>query len=193
MQKRPRPRPAPEKPSSRPASMQEKLAAVTAALTTDPDKPLSRRCIDAARAACARQISPQTLSDWIKLYGKEVRSQLTAPSNAEVIASTQAKVAKRWADIRDKAMDELLAGDKLKVSAGRDLAVVAGISSDHLSKLSVLSPERTAKIAKMDDLMARLGIDIDKFYDKCIEGMELELGRRTDEQMKRLNDGLNEA
>lgn len=197
MQKRTRARTTPgAKPKRRPNTTPnlpyteaQRVAAITAALTTNAERPLTRDAIEAARAAAGRDLSPNTLSIWIKQYGDEIRPQLSTPTNQEIIIQTQDAVIAKWAEVRRLSLDQLSNEKKLGQSSARDLAVVAGISDDHINKAVGYGPDINSRIGKMEELCKRLNIDMLGILDRYIQLLEQNIQAQTDKNIKQLESG----
>src|SRR5260221_6055769 len=106
---------------------QERIVAVTAALTANAEHPTGRRALDAACAALHTTIHVSTLHDWLHLYRDQVRPMLiTKPIDQVIIDQRDSTLADMNA-VRQLAIQELQDKAKAKEASWRDTAVVFGI------------------------------------------------------------------
>lgn len=144
-----------------------KIQACVAALTVNPEHPTSQAAMDAAKAILNADIAPSTISLWIRQNETELTALMPAPNTAQLVNETQQAVVAKWLQLEDKALDALLDEkmNKLGTSSARDLAVVAGISRTHLSKMVGIDPTFLPLAVRFQNVCERLGLPVEVLED----------------------------
>lgn len=162
------------KPGARHYSTTEKIRACGAMLATNPEHPYSNASIEAAKQVLnAPQLSNETLGKWMNEYRSEVEALLPGePSKAQLVAAVKDEVLDLWTTARNKALTQLNTEGVIEKASARDLAVIGGITQDHIHKLHKLSAERTARIYALLDACQRVNYDYDTLIDDMIAMVE---------------------
>lgn len=136
----------------------DKVAAVAAIKTVNPDYHLTEQATTEARQVIGMNVGQATLRSWEHELGEEVVSHLNLPTNAEIVRSTQDAIIGKWAGVEQRALKRLDTDAVIDDTKGRDLAIIAGISRTHLNKLTELEPDERTMVLQIKTLTT--GIDL---------------------------------
>lgn len=165
----------PRRVSARAYTKADKVRACTAALTANVDHPYSDVSVQAARDTInAPGLSKETLFNWMTECRDQVLGlMLPQQTTAEIVSETQESVLADMVAVRNMAIERLKRPDgKLNEASARDLAVIMGISQDHIHKLHKLSAERTARVYALIAACDRAHWDYDTFIEDMIVYVE---------------------
>lgn len=141
-------------------SQEERIKAVAAALTANPDRPTGVIALDAANATLTNKITTTTLYRWLQQYGDEVRATLPVKTRTDIILEGRQAIVDQWAAVRQKALERMLTDEAIQNARYGELNAAAGTAHDKLEKMSSMSPDIVMAIDRLSAAVELHGHDL---------------------------------
>lgn len=154
---------------------EERISAVTAALTANAEHPLGKRALEAACTSLRTTIHISTLADWLKLYRPMVEPTLITKPIDQVIIEQRDSTLADMNKVRQLAIQELQDKEKAHNASWRDSAVVLGIVHDKIEDSIGLAPDMVAVARRWQALAAAAGWNAAAMWDKYCDGLEAKM------------------